>query len=138
MCLGSSICELAAPSDARHPNVKILRPMRNLNNVELDFLLKSGDFSGSGDAMSSKFLENVVQNGFPAIVSTVLSVASKLDTNSITGKVDELSIGNDASYCPLCRKQATERLCEPCNRLVSQIPGDKQKMVLDALCPVVA
>lgn len=135
--LGSSVSELAAPMDTRHPAVKILRPLRNLNNVELDFLINGGDFSASGDSLSSKFLVDVAENGFPAIVSTVLSVASKLDTNSAVKKLNNLSINSDVSHCPLCRKQSTEKLCEPCNRLISQIPSDKRTFVLNALCPVV-
>jgi uroporphyrinogen-III decarboxylase len=104
--------------------------------VELDFLVNGGDFSASGDSISSKFLENVAENGFPAIVSTVLSVASKLDTNGVKKKLDNLSISNNVSPCPLCRKQTIEKLCEPCNRLMSQIPSDKQSFILNAVCPV--
>lgn len=127
--------------DARHETVRIVRPLRNITDKELEFLDKSNvstEFSTFGDSISSNFLDNVAENGFPSIVTTVLSVASKLDIgkSSSLDKLKDLSIADEKKHCTLCQKKALNRLCEPCQRLIAQIKEDKQDFVLNTLCPV--
>ncbi|KAI6192013.1 hypothetical protein M3Y97_00290000 [Aphelenchoides bicaudatus] len=115
----TSVSEIASTVDARDSTVKIMRPMRNLNNNELGFLINNDSFSTPISSLSSKFLEDVAENGFPAVVSTVLAVGSKLDTININKKLKNLAL--DAHQCSICLKQVSEKLCEPCNRLLSQV-----------------
>jgi uncharacterized protein (UPF0333 family) len=99
--------------------------MRNITNEDVEFLLgadndmKIGSF---GDAISSKFVNYAIDNGFPSTVSTVLSVATKLDVGNV---------GN--ARCVICQKETTEELCEPCQRLIQQISEDKRDFVVNCL-----
>jgi hypothetical protein len=119
----------------RHESIKLLRPFRNITDKELQCLSypdEAVEFITSSDVMSSKFLDNVAQNGFPGIVTTILSVSSKLDVRKISDKLGNMSL---CEPCLLCKKEAIDKgLCEPCHRLIGQFKKDKQSLILDALC----
>lgn len=55
-----------------------MRPLRNITNVEVNFISKKEASSKYGTSVSASFLENVTKEGYPGTVSTVLSVASKV------------------------------------------------------------
>uniref|UniRef100_A0A1B6KH68 Cytoplasmic tRNA 2-thiolation protein 2 n=1 Tax=Graphocephala atropunctata TaxID=36148 RepID=A0A1B6KH68_9HEMI len=92
-------------SDERCPEVKVVRPLRDLSKKELTFYnvfhrLKSAhipSLSTMADTHSSiqKLTESFLcelQDGFPSTLSTVFRVADKLTTTS-----------GERSVCPLCK-----------------------------------
>lgn len=99
--------------------------MRNITNEDVEFLLSADNdikIGSFGDAISSKFVSYAIENGFPSTVSTVLSVAAKLDVGNV-GDV----------RCVICQKETTEELCEPCQRLIQQIPENQRNFVVNCL-----
>ncbi|CAD5234378.1 unnamed protein product [Bursaphelenchus xylophilus] len=129
-CMGraDSIPHVTNVLDQRHPSVNIVRPLRNITNTEIAFLTSKAPSTTYGNSVSSKFLENVTANGYPGTVSTVLSVASK-----IQAVVDE-EIGKSSSplRCWLCQMPSKGGLCQGCTNFTSQIPFRQRQDFLEA------
>ncbi|KAI6209751.1 Thiouridylase, cytoplasmic, subunit 2 family-containing protein [Aphelenchoides besseyi] len=141
MCFGrsQSVSILCSTLDQRHERIQIVRPLRNIADSEIEFLLFEPEnqtppkFSQTGDPTTQKFLSHAMKSGFPSTVSTVLSVVSKLDnwkSNQTANANDDLSL------CSICLMQSSDdrELCELCDNLLQQVSSsDERSFVHSAL-----
>ncbi|KAI6205047.1 hypothetical protein M3Y94_00748000 [Aphelenchoides besseyi] len=141
MCFGrsQSVPILCSTLDQRHQRIQIVRPLRNIPDSEIEFLLLNPEnqtipeFSQTGDSTTQKFLSHAMKSGFPSTVSTVLSVVSKLDN----WKSNQHANSNaDSTVCSICLMQSLDdcELCELCDNLLQQVPSsDERSLVRSAL-----
>ncbi|CAD5229415.1 unnamed protein product [Bursaphelenchus okinawaensis] len=102
--------------DDRHSSISIVRPLRNITNTEIAFLTGKLPSTDYGSSVSSKFLENLVSQGYPGTVSTVLSVANKIQVKT------EEEEDKRSSECWLCKQRSNSDQCQGCSSFISQIP----------------
>uniref|UniRef100_A0A1I8ASW7 Cytoplasmic tRNA 2-thiolation protein 2 n=1 Tax=Steinernema glaseri TaxID=37863 RepID=A0A1I8ASW7_9BILA len=93
LCLGrgSSLGDIAGVIDKRHPNVVIIRPLRDISELEIGVVNNLHDnerlvFNKNKEVSSKKavqplsegLIEDLQNNGFKSTITTILSVASKV------------------------------------------------------------
>ncbi|KAI6229711.1 Cytoplasmic tRNA 2-thiolation protein 2 [Aphelenchoides fujianensis] len=135
MCFGrsQSVPVLCSTLDQRHPRVSVVRPLRNLTDAELKFVLRAEEaavrFASHGDPTTERFVANAMESGFPSTISTVLSVVSKLDNAKLPAASPQ-STGDAPAFCSFClMPRSEEDTCELCTNLLQQVAADDRPLV---------
>ncbi|VDK86577.1 unnamed protein product [Litomosoides sigmodontis] len=130
---GPSVFHAVNVVDKRHGDVTLIRPLREISEKEIAIVnrfegsdryilnvqrnrLKSDD-NESMQSVSRDFISNLITDGFTGTVSTVLSIASKIQGPAASGV-----------HCVLCatvyNAKEGERCCSPCMLIMDDV-GDK-------------
>lgn len=110
---GSSALDVALVDDRLDNDVKLVRPLKDLNNIEIELYLKSqnldplqvkrfgldGGSTASIQNLTKSFMDNLQQN-FSATVSTVFRTGDKIAVNhDIVAQMDNLNLNEMADKC---------------------------------------
>lgn len=124
--------------DARFPGLKLVRPLRNVTNSEVEFLSGRPPCIRYGASAASRFVDSLTRDGYPGTVSTVLSVASKvravLAEDAGRGGL-AAEPGRPGRACWLCcmPPAGEQDTCRPCELLLRQAPFRTRQKLLERL-----
>lgn len=135
---GSAALDVALVDDRLDDGIKLIRPLKDLNNNEIELYLKAQDLeplqckrygldvgsSASLQNLTKSFVDNLQQN-FSATVSTVFRTGDKIAVNrDIVERLEELDL-KDQECCSFCNSyldyhDSTTLLAIEFSRLVSE------------------
>ncbi|CAG9531963.1 unnamed protein product [Cercopithifilaria johnstoni] len=145
---GPSVFHAVNVVDKRHGDVTLIRPLREISEKEIALLnrfegsdqyilnvqrnrLKADDDDQSLQSVSRDFISDLIINGFTGTVTTILSIANKIQAPAM-----------NSTRCVLCASvynaEEEERYCFSCMSVLDQV-GDKilLKKLLDSICTVI-
>uniref|UniRef100_A0A0R3RK21 Cytoplasmic tRNA 2-thiolation protein 2 n=1 Tax=Elaeophora elaphi TaxID=1147741 RepID=A0A0R3RK21_9BILA len=145
---GPSIFHAVNVVDKRHGDVTLIRPLREISEKEIALVnrfegsdryilnlqknrVKAGDDNQTLKSVSRDFISDLLLSGFTGTVTTILSIANKVQVPT-----------TNRARCVLCSSaynaEETERYCFSCTSVLDQV-GDKilLEQLLDSICMVV-
>ncbi|EJD74702.1 hypothetical protein, variant [Loa loa] len=145
---GPSVFHAVNVVDKRHGDVTLIRPLREISEKEIALVnrfersdryilnvqkdrVKADDDDQSLQSVSRDFINGLIMNGFTGTVTTILSIANKVQAPATS-----------RTRCVLCvstyNAEEGGRYCSSCASVLDQV-GDKVllKQLLDAICTVI-